>query len=352
MKRTGYIFVTATAVLIFIWLVPSAWRLVTAMPETSPFTLYSATIHDFTTMDVDAQGNYVFTDTHGRRYAGPGAERVQALFYCDDLASRGLLPDTIEGRRVTLDVIERGKFILSLTPDEQDSPRPRAYLLMESAPGRGKLAAAKEGFYGDGDGAHVIRLADNTEDEAKSAAFTAAMRRAGFVFPIDKCSGNPDAKKDYDEGYMMTDAAGALYHMKQQRGRCAVRRIDMPRTADIERVQMVENADRRIRAIVCSANHSVYVVDSLYRVHDTGVAYDAATEDMLVIGDICYMTIKVGTLTGERFYAVSSRDYRLRASMQRPYATAKPLVERVMPLQLIMSVYNSRYIMPRLKWMW
>lgn len=38
--------------------------------------------------------------------------------------------------------------------------------------------------------------------------------------------------------------------------------------------------------------------------------------------------------------------------MQRPYATAKPLVERVMPLQLIMSVYNSRYIMPRLKWMW
>ena len=115
MKRTGYIFVTATAVLIFIWLVPSAWRLVTAMPETSPFTLYSATIHDFTTMDVDAQGNYAFTDTHGRRYAGPGAERVQALFYCDDLASRGLLPDTIEGRRVTLDVIERGKFILSLT---------------------------------------------------------------------------------------------------------------------------------------------------------------------------------------------------------------------------------------------
>ena len=123
MKRTGYIFVTATAVLIFIWLVPSAWRLVTAMPETSPFTLYSATIHDFTTMDVDAQGNYAFTDTHGRRYAGPGAERVQAMFYCDDLASRGLLPDTIEGRRVTLDVIERGKFILSLTPDEQDSPR-------------------------------------------------------------------------------------------------------------------------------------------------------------------------------------------------------------------------------------
>lgn len=352
MKRTGYIFVTVTAVLLFIWLVPSAWRLVTAMPETSPFTLYSATIHDFTTMDVDAQGNYAFTDTRGHRYAGPKAERVQALFYCDDLASRGLLPDTIEGRHVTLDDIERGKFILSLTPDEQDSPRPRAYLLMESAPLRGKLTAAKEGFYSDGAGMHIIRLADNTENAAKSMAFTAAMRHAGFVFPIDKCSGNPDAKKDYDEGYMMTDATGVLYHVKQQRGQCNVRRIIMPRTAVIERVQMVENADRRIRAIVCSASQRMYVVDSLYRAHDTGVSYDATTEDMLVIGDICYMAIKVGTLTGERFYAVSTRDYRLRASMKRQYADTKPLVNRIMPMQIMMSVYNSQYIMPRLKWMW
>ena len=352
MKRTGYIFVTATVVLLVIWLVPSAWRLITAKPETSPFTLYSATIHDFTTMDVDAQGNYAFTDTRGRRYAGPGAERVQALFYCDDLASRGLLPDAIEGRRVTLDAIERGKFILSMSPDEQDRPEPRAWLLMESAPRRGKLSAPAEGFYSDGGGMRIIRLADNTVDTAKSAAFTAAMRRAGFHFPIGKCSGNPDAKKDYDEGYFMTDAAGALYHVKQQRARCFVRRVPMPAAVRVERVQMVENADRRLRALVCSTGHRLYAVDSLYRVHDTGVAYDAATEDMLVIGDICYMTVKVGTLTGERFYAVSARNYSLCAAMQRPYAEVRSLVDRIMPLQLMMSVYNSRYIMPRLKWMW
>ena len=350
MKKTGYIFLIVNIVVLVLWLVPTAWQLVTARMEASPFTLYSATIHDFTTMDVDTDGNYTFTDTHGHKYAGSGAERVQAFFYCQDLAARGLLPDSVEGKPVNLDMIERNKFILSLSPADFNKPAVKAWLLLESKPHRGHLSAPAEGFYSTGNGLAVVRLKDNTVNKQKSAQFTAALFKAGFTFPVAQANGNPDAKKDYDEGYILTDSNGKLFHFKQQQGQCYARSITLPARSKVAYALMVENPNRRIRAFVASQDHRFYIVDADYQVHDTGIPFNADTEDMLAIGDPCYITIKVGSLQGERFYALNATDYRLKDTLSRPYADSKTWMDYVMPLRILMKQYNSQYVFPRLHW--
>lgn len=352
MKRLGNIFIIINIVALLLWLIPLAYATITARPDASPFTLYSATIHDFTVMDVDGNGNYTFTDTHGRHYTGPKAEQVQSLFYYQDLAANSLLPDSIEGTPVDVETIGRTNFIFSLSPSDLNKPQSKACLLMESKPKRARLSAPKEGFYSDHEGLHIVRLADNTEDTAKSHAFTRALAAAAFAFPIRLWSGNPDPQKEYDEGYMLTDSHGGLYQLKQVEGRPLVRHFVLPQGKTISRVQTLEFPDRKLRAIVCMTDSSVYLLDHAGRLHATAIRYDARTEDMMVIGDMFYMTVKVGTLTGERYYAVSSRDYSLKDTLTRQWPVHHPAIDYLLPLRIIMQTYNSGYVYPRLYSPW
>lgn len=68
-------------------------------------------------------------------------------------------------------------------------------------------------------------MENNTIDQEKSKVFTEVLKKKEFRFPAQYVAGNPSTRKEYDEGYLILDAEGKLFHMKQTQGRPYVRAI-------------------------------------------------------------------------------------------------------------------------------
>ena len=155
MKTAGKIFIIASAVLLAAWVLPWLYTLISLKPYSTPFTLYSCTVHDFTSLDRSDGKGFRFIDTEGNVHG----DEAQPTFYASVLASKGALPDTIEGRPVTLEEIERNAIIASSDPKDVNRTKPPVYLLMESVPVRLELQDPKEAMVSRKDGIYIYEMA-------------------------------------------------------------------------------------------------------------------------------------------------------------------------------------------------
>ena len=105
MKKYGTLFLFASLAFLVVWVLPWLYNLITLESYATPFTLYSCTLHDFASLDRSEGKGFRFIDTKGNVYG----DEAQPMFYASILASRGALPDTIEGRKVTLEEIEHNR---------------------------------------------------------------------------------------------------------------------------------------------------------------------------------------------------------------------------------------------------
>lgn len=117
---------------------------------------------------------------------------------------------------------------------------------MESVPVRLELQDPAYGMVFRGDGLHVYLLEDNSPDPEKSAAFTRALTDAGFAFPASLSSGNPTHRKEFDEGYLLTDAEGRLYQLKMVDGQPEVRHFPAADTLALTYISIVEVSDHSV----------------------------------------------------------------------------------------------------------
>ena len=135
MKKYGTLFLSASLALLLVWVLPWLYNLITLESYATPFTLYSCTLHDFASVDRGEGKGFRFIDTKGNVYG----DEAQPMFYASVLASRGALPDTLEGRKISLEEIERNSVIASSDPRDLNRAIPPVYLLMESVPERLEL---------------------------------------------------------------------------------------------------------------------------------------------------------------------------------------------------------------------
>ena len=215
MKKISAIFIALTAAVVLLTVGPKLYNLLTAKPEGTPFTLYSCVLHDFTALYQEDR-DYKFVDRAGNVYS----DEVQPLFYASILASRGALPDSLEGQKVTLEEIERNNMFLTMDPRDVNKVIPPVYLLMESVPERLELQDPKEAFVSRKDGLYIYNMAQNALQEEKTEKLNGDLRALGFVFPAKCIEGNPTDRKDHDEGYLLTDDERCLILTEKGR-KCA-----------------------------------------------------------------------------------------------------------------------------------
>ena len=77
MKRIGQIFLWGSLSLVALWVIPSVVNLMTLEGYSTPFTLYSCTVHDFTALDRGEGSDFRFIDTKGNVYG----DEAQPMFY-------------------------------------------------------------------------------------------------------------------------------------------------------------------------------------------------------------------------------------------------------------------------------
>ena len=313
MKKTAKIFVTVSAAVVALTVLPWIVRILTIKPERTPFTLYSCVVHDFTALDRGTGREYRFIDRHGNVYD----DSVQPLFYASVLASKGQFPDSLEGRAVTLEEVERNSLFVTSDPKDVNKTLPPVYLLMESVPERLELQDPEDAMVSRRDGIYVYHMDSNELLVAKTDSLNALLREAGFVFPARKFGGNPSHHKEYDEGYLVTDAEDKLYQIKQTGGLLGVRHFAEADGLHVRNVKVTEFENHATLGMLVTGDGHLAMLRPDGTVVVTEVPFSPEKEDLLLVGDLFYYTVKTTDADFERFYALDSQTYALVDTMTR-----------------------------------
>jgi len=347
MKTAGKVFLWTSIACIVLWMVPWLYRVITLKQYQSPFTLYSCIVHDFTAIDHSDSRTLTFIDRYGNKYG----EEVQPLFYHSLLSQHGTLPDTIEGRKVTEAEIDRAQLIMTMRPKDVNKTIPPVCLLMESVPLRLELQDPEDAFVTRKDGLYIYEMATNTLNKEKSAKFNAALDSVGFHHPAVLRSGTPSHRKEYDEGWLLTDSEGKLFQLKQVDGLPYVRYFPEADTIGVKHVFITEFQNRVTLGYLVGQNGKLYMLRSSGEVVPTEVSYNPAKENLLLVGDLFYYTVKVSDDTIEHFYALSADDFSLVDTYDRPYDFEDEvnLCEYIFPFRIHFTSGDDGWVKPRIE---
>ncbi len=345
MRKTGNIYLAAITALLALWLLPRLWYIITAQSYSTPFTLYSCIAEDFVSLEDRSGKDFTFKDSQGREYG----DSALPFFYYKVLNSRHNAPEIICGRQFTGEQIEKNNIIFSSSPKEVNTETPNVYMLLESAPPRLELEDPEYAIVARRDGVKIIRMSENRSDEALERSFNAALDSAGFHFPAGIISGNPSTRKAYDEGYMLTDADGRLFHLKLADGKPFVESIPAG-GLKLEHIFITENENHASLAYLFDSEGRFYVLDSLRRIIPTDVRADVTKQSVLLVGDPLNFTVRVNDNDGEDFWALDSRDLHTVKTMRRDYPEPDSfdLPKYIFPARLVLTSSLDGRIRPRL----
>ena len=311
----------ATVLVLILWLVPWSYNFFAARPQKSPFTLYSPVINDFALLENSGKG-LLRTDTEGNRYTESQFDSILPMFYFRQLVSDGRFPDTLNNVALTPKMVQTENFIFRLNPQDVNTEKIPLYPLLESLSGRVDLKMPDDMFRITSKGMQFVDMASNSVDRQKSATYTEALLKKGFSFPATIISGNPTARKDYDEGYLLKDNAGQLFHLKQVKGRPFIRKITVPEGMDIKHVFLTEFKNRKFHAFLTTSKNELYVLlTKTYAFEAIPVpAFDPEKESIAIFGNLFDWTIDISNEQGEQYYAMNAGNFRLLKTMLCPAA--------------------------------
>ncbi len=319
MTRFSKCFLALTVAVLVAWKVPGLYNFVAVNADKSPFVLYSSVLHEFVQL-TPAEGGAVRSTVDGHKtFTQKEFDAVLPLFYARQLVADGRFPDSVAGRPMTSQQAVFHSFNVRISPADVRAPGVGLYPLLESHSGRVQLQMPSDVFRMTDCGMEFVDMATNVLDTAKSSRFTRTLRAKGFRFPARVLSGDPNARKEYDEGYLVLDAAGGLFHLKMVVGRPFVRPIPLPEGVEIVRPFITEIRDRSCLGLLSARDGSLYALRMPdYRVERVGVPdWNPEREQLVIFGNPIDWTIRIASQETERYYAVSADDLRTLGSFER-----------------------------------
>ncbi len=312
------LFFTVTALLA--WVLPWTYGFLGGASPRTPFTLYSTVTGEFSWMEATDNG-IAYKDAAGHAFTDKEFDSILPFFYYRQLVSDNRFPDSIRGIAVTPRTAQNGNFMFRSSPRQVNATTPAIYPLLESMSGRVDLQSPDDVFRIDANGITFIDCATNSVKADKSAAFTGMLRKKGFVFPAKVVAGNPTTRKEYDEGFFVTDNEGKLFHLKQTKGRPFVRAVELPERVEPAQIFVTEYRGRQYFAFLTDKAGQLYVLTSGdYALHPVAVPpLDLTRQSMMIVGNPFDWTLKVsGTDGAEHYYAIDGDDFGLLKELHYP----------------------------------
>lgn len=321
MIRFSKLFLSITVALLLLWQLPWCYSFFAAKGVRSPFVLYSTLSGDFiSTIYSEEKGGVIRQSQDGELYTQEEADSLLPFFYMRQLMADERFPDTIRGIGFTPREAQLANFSFRSNPMDINVVKIPLYPLLESKSGRVDLVMPDDVFRGTDKGIEFIQSKTNTVDEGKSKLYTDMMLKKGFTFPIRYISGNPTARKEYDEGYLLLDSDGKLFHLKQTVGRPYVRHIEIPADVKAKYLFITEFKDKKTLGFITDEDNRLYVLNSgSYELVKTGVdSFNPQTDVLSIFGNLFDWTVCVKKDTGIYYYALDAKDYSLIKSFTNP----------------------------------
>lgn len=338
-------------IIVCVWLLPALYRLVAPNTSRTPFVVYSCLDSSFIQFEtINKQVQY--TDFKGNTFTKHEADSLLPLFAFRQLVAEGRLPDSLFGVALTPKLIQQNAFHFKTSPKQLNKPAVGLYTLLESASGRVDLQLPPDVFRLTDKGIEFIDCETNTVNKAKSLSFSRELEKYGFVFPVQLIWGNGSTRKDYDNGFLLTDSQNRLFQLKMVKGTPWVRAIktDCCAITGYKQLFTIEPANRQLVGLVVSDDNQLYAVRADGTMTHIGIDfYDPQTMQITIIGDMFHWTITEYTATDSRYYAVDARTFEqvARAIIPDPAPSIKERIMRyVLPVRLRFTSWDTQLIAP------
>ena len=352
MRNLKYIII-ALGLIVLAWLLPALYELVLPRTDKMPFVVYSCLDSSFIKMEVtDKQVHYI--NFRGQEFSKSEADSLLPLFAFRQLVAEGRLPDSLYGVALTPKCIQQNSFHFKTSPKQLNKPAVGLYTMLESASGRVDLQLPPDVFRLTNDGLEFIDCETNQVNKAKSLSFSRELTKHGFAFPVQLIWGNGTTRKDYDNGFLLTDQNERLYQLKMVKGVPFVREIRNEKFNIKKYIQVftIEPANRAWIGLVVDDAHQLYVVRSNGELVHVGIeAYDPQSMQITITGDLFHWTITEYTATDSRYYAVDAKTFGqvVCAIVPDPQQPIAQRIERIiLPIRLRFTSWRTQLITPNI----
>lgn len=359
------------AMMMVSWLLPALYELLSPRTDKTPFVLYSCL--DSTFIRFETHGKQIrYVNSRGEQFTKAQTDSLLPLFSFRQLVAEGRLPDSLFGVALTPKLIQQNTFHFKTSPKQLNKPAVGLYTMLESASGRVDLTLPSDVFRLTEDGLEFIDCETNSVNRAKSLSFSRELTKHGFTFPVHLIWGNGTTRKDYDNGFLLTDANDRLFQLKMVKGAPFVREIDRTNAnagsnTRFTNVFVIEPANRALIGLVVDENHRLYAVRSNATLAPIGqqttpslvpctlslstLTYSPQEMQITIVGDLFHWTITEYTATDSRYYAVDANTFELVASEIIP-DPERPLAQRLerilLPIRLRFTSWRTQLIRPNI----
>ncbi len=322
MKRISLICIGAAVAIIACWQLPWLVNFVRADRQHSPFIMYSSIAQQFITTDNQTS---TYTDDAGNSYTHEQRDSLLPFFFWRQLMAVSRFPDSIGGRHFTPSDIQHAQFTFRSVPSDINAAYAQLYPLLESMPKHIDLELPPDVFRISGSRIEFIDMESNSINEHKSEKFTSVLQKKGFRFPAAHVAGNATARKEYDNGYLITDAAGRLFQLKMTCGRPFVRPISLADSISISHLFVTEFANRQLIGMFTDSHNHLYAIEAeSYNIVKIDIPhFDPTREAISIIGNPLDWTVCLKDETHCAYYAISAANYNCLCTKQLPN-TQKP----------------------------
>lgn len=296
--------------------------------------------------------NYVeesFFDKKGNEYSQEQTDELLPLAHYRLLATKGLLPDSIQGQKIEIDEIRLNSINFRIKPVDIDPPQIPLYPLFESKPKRFKLEMPKE-FFRITDSMEFINCETNEIEEDLTKSFTGALSSNGFEFPSNICYGNPTTRKPFDEGYFVFDNKNDLYHIKMIERKPFCKKINVPEDINIKMIFLREYSLKEFYAFILTEENKLYILlfDD-YKFQEIPIKNYIPSEDALRFqGDLFYRTITIYKKNQLNVYVTNRNyepiDYYEEKWVSNEERIAGTISNYIFPFELEINSSDSMYV--------
>lgn len=346
------------SIVVLSWFLPWLYTLMLPSGVSDPFVAYSPISGSFivSSHGDDGELRIVEVDSNGVNTGNvfTREERDSLLphIYFSQLVARQQLPDTVCGKPITVHDLKRSQWVFNSSPRDHNRVKPGVNLMMESMPARFDLEDPKEGFRLDGK-VEFIEMSTNAVNETRSRRFTDMFASQGFAYPVKDMSANITTRKPYDEGYLMVDAEGAVYHVKMQAGRPYMTRVNADSGIRASNVFILENADTRYLGIVADEAGCLYALehDGYRLIHLPVGRINPKNDKFSIMKNMFNWVVKVNTDSTVYWTAIASDDYRLLGnySFTHSASAVQKIGGYIFPFELSFTSVKDCLAYPRIE---
>ncbi len=341
-------FLFITVILLLMWGLPWAWHFLFAKPGSYPFTIYSCVAHQFVAMDRSG-GSVAYLGEDGTIYTEKQFDSILPTLYNRQLVSDGRFPAQINGVEIDNRTLQIEKFMFRHKPSDINVKRPGLYPLFEGMSGRVDLQMPGDVFRMS-NRMEFVDMEENQVNEERSQRFTQALLDKGFHFPAGVIAGDQNVRKEYDEGYLMTDREGQMFHVKRLKDRPFVRNTEIS-GMKVKYIFPTTFRNRRFYGFVSDEDQNFYVLNAkTYELKPLPIpALNPEKETITIFGDPFYWTVQVLGEDGLKIYAIDANDYSLVATKVIPAeeSQAAKIGKYIFPAELSFTVSTDQYVWPR-----